>query len=312
MPMQETYSPPAEEHEDASQVFGPACATSPDGAFGGGFTASPAEGSAAEGAIEELPRSLAALILRVEPPDVRDFVRGLFANVLRLLGHVESVRAVVENGGSLDWITRVLGALNKSSSYLLTSIETAELRVENLSNGLAESLDAAGFALRHELRRVFEQELGPAGGGDEPGRRLCVLRACALLENCLQQLTVGLARTFDAGLSGAELFENYRKRREESLALREELRALLDKLRAVEKEYGVLAGMSLLNQLRRFRYERLHHLMYRDWEDFERFADAAELSYESEEEMAGLLNRLSCYLEALLSQVEMRAALADG
>ncbi len=62
------------------------------------------------------------------------------------------------------------------------------------------------------------------------------MRACALLENCLQQLTVGLACTFDAGLSRAELFENYRRRRDESLELREELRALLDKLRAVEKE----------------------------------------------------------------------------
>ena len=52
--------------------------------------------------------------------------------------------------------------------------------------------------------------------------------------------------------------------------------------------------------------------MYRGREDFERFADAAETCYDSEEEMAGLLNRLSCYLGALLSQVEMRTVLAEG
>ena len=294
--MQDTYSPPAEEREDASRGFGPACALSP--------------AEAAEGTLEELPRRLDALMRGVEPSDVRDFVRGLFGNFLRFLGHVESVRAVVENGGSLDWITRVLEALNKSSSYLLTSIETADLRVENLSDELAESLEAAGFALRHELRRVFGHELNLERGGET--ERLNVLRACALLENCLQQLTVGLAHTFDAGVTGAELFENYRRRREDSLALRDELRELLDKLREVEKEYGVLSSLALLNQMRRFRYERLHHLMYRDWEDFERLADSLELCYESEEEMEELLDKLSCYLEALLSQVEMRAVLADA
>jgi hypothetical protein len=89
------------------------------------------------------------------------------------------------------------------------------------------------------------------------------------------------------------------------------LRALLNDVRRVEKGYTALSSRALVNRARRFRYECLHHLMYRDWDDFERFADALELCSESEAEMRALLHKMSCYLEALLNQVEMRAVLTD-
>lgn len=257
---------------------------------------------------EGLPPRLAELVRGVEPEGLREFVRGLFADILQLLGRVECVSGAVGKGGPLEGLPRVFEALRKSSYYLLTNVETAELRVEGLPDALVETLEASGFALRHELRRVFEKELSGDGRAEGP---LGLLRACAVLENCLQQLAVSLARAFDRGLNGVVLFENYRRRREQSLTLRVELRALLDDVRRVEKSYSVLSSIALLYRVRRFRDECLHFLMYRDWEDVERFADALELCYESEAEMKVLLNKLSCYVEALLNQVQMRAVLAD-
>jgi hypothetical protein len=270
----------------------------------------PAKSARTEGSADGLPPRLAFLVWGIEPPGVREFVRGLFTDILKLLGNVESIRCAVENGGPIDGLPRVFGALRKLSGYLLTNVETAEIRVEGLPAALTENLAASGFALRHELRRVFEKEL-TAEAGDRPEPRHDALRACALLENCFQQLTVTIARTFDASVSGVLLFENYRRRREESLTLRAELRALLSGARRLDKHYTPLSSRALVNRARRFRYECLHHLMYRDWEDFERFADALELCYESEGEMRVLLHKMSCYLEALLNQVEMRAVLTD-
>jgi hypothetical protein len=270
----------------------------------------PAGNAAPEESLEALPPRLAELVRGIEPDGLREFMRALFVDIIQLLGRVGSVSGAVENGYSLGGVPRVFEALRKSSYYLLTNIETAELRVDGLPDVLTETLEATGFALRHELRRVFEKEL--AGVGDQTAPQRNVLRACALLENCFQQLTISLARSFDAGTSGGALFENYRRRRDQSLALRVELRALLDDVRGVEKAaYSVLSSLALLYRVRRFRYEFLHFLMYRDWEDFERFADALELCYESEVEMKVLLHKLSCYAEALLNQVQMRAVLTD-
>jgi hypothetical protein len=297
--MSDIHTPPTEEfEEDVSPPLPPR-------------TLPLAESARAEGSADGLPARLAFLVWGIEPPGVREYVRGLFTDIIKLLGHVESVRGAVENGGPLGGLPRVFEALRKLSGYLLTNVETAELRVEGLPDSFTETLGAAGFALRHELRRVFEKELNAEGGdGAEPRRG--VLRACALLENCFQQLAVTLARSFDASLSAALLFENYRRRREESLTLRAELRALLDDVRRVDQNYTPLSSRALVNRARRFRYECLHYLMYRDWEDFERFADALELCYESEGEMSVLLHKLSCYLETLLNQIELRAVLTDG
>lgn len=260
-----------------------------------------------EESLEGLPAQLAAVVRGMEGAAQRRFMHVLFADIIRLLGQIGRLKEAVERGAPLHGVEHVLAAMKRSASYLLTSIETAELRVEGLPDPLTESLGAAGFALRHELRRVFETEL--AGGAGL--RAHVLLRACALLENCFQQLTICLARTFTPGLTGAALFESYRLRREQSLALREELKALLGDIRAARREFSVLSSLALLNRVNRFRRESLHHLIYRDWEDFERFADALGLSYESDEEAAPLLHKFSCYVEALLSQVEMRAVLAD-
>ena len=257
-----------------------------------------------------LPSQLAELLRAIKPSGLQDFMRTLFVEIRQLLASVEGIRNDLQKGTPLEELCQHFEALRKPSYYLLTNIETAELRIEGLPDRLVEPLEAASFALSHELTRVFKKEPGvgmPAHS--EPQRN--ILQDCALLENCFQQLTIGLARSFDASMSGVRLYENYRKRREESVELLREMRGLLLEIRALQKEYSLLSGLGLLKVLRRFRYECLHYLMYRDWEDFERFVDALELSYESEGEMKVLLHKMSCYVEALLNQVKMRAVLTE-
>jgi hypothetical protein len=162
----------------------------------------------------------------------------------------------------------------------------------------------------HELRRVFAGELTRGRPRTTAG---LVIRACGLVENCLQQSVITLAKAVDPSVTGVEIFEDYRERRESSLALRRELGTLAELIAtAGSRETSVLGNVSVLRHVRRFRYEHMHLLMYRDWEQFERFADALEENYESVETFRKLLHTFSCYLTTLHGQVCLRAVLSDG
>jgi hypothetical protein len=184
--------------------------------------------------------------------------------------------------------------------------------VEDISEEVRGILDSVGFALRHEVRRVFDAELGVAQEGGLKLAPEIMLRAHWLLENCCQQATVTLAQAFDPSLRAEDLFPDIRDRREQSIALCRELEDLNLRVRGALTSPSVRAAATLLSHVRRFRYERMHLLMYRDWESFERFADALEETYDSMEAMDDVLHRLSCFLEALWGQVRMRTVLAEG
>ncbi|MCA1613380.1 MAG: hypothetical protein LC800_04310 [Acidobacteria bacterium] len=81
-------------------------------------------------------------------------------------------------------------------------------------------------------------------------------------------------------------------------------------MKAWEGRDGLLANVSVLRQVRRFRYQYMHLLMYRDWEQFEQLADALEERYESPDEFSTALHSFACYLETLHQQVGLRAVLA--
>jgi hypothetical protein len=239
-------------------------------------------------------------------------MRELFAHASRLLGHVRRVRLEFEQDGEAGVVPLLLRKLRVESRHLLTMIETAELRVEELGDALRETFDSVAFAMGHELRRVYEVELarldGPPGAGLSAA---AAVRACGLFENCFQQSVITLAQAFDPAVTGVAVFDDYKERRDQSLRLRAELSALTARVKAWEAGAGMLANVSVLRHVRRFRYEHMHLLMYRDWEEFEGFADALEDHYESPEQFAHSLHSFTCYVETLCQQVSLRAVLAN-
>jgi hypothetical protein len=260
-----------------------------------------------------LPARLAPVLDRIEATDARSLMREIFTHASRILANVKNIRVELEQEGAGGSVSSLLRDVSAESRLLLTLVETAELRVEQITENLRETFDAVSFAMGHELRRVFAGELTRRGPQDRPRATAgLVIRACGLVENCLQQSVITLAKAFDPSVTGVEIFEDYRERRESSLALRAELGALAEQVLAGSRESSVLANVSVLRHVRRFRYEHMHLLMYRDWEQFERFADALEESYESVEAFAKLLHAFSCYLTTLHGQVCLRAVLTDG
>ena len=259
-----------------------------------------------------LPARLAPVLDRIEAADARALMREIFTHASRILANVKSIRVELEPEGAGGGVASLLREVSAESRLLLTLVETAELRVEHVDDGLRETFDSVSFAMGHEMRRVFAGELTRGAAKDRPRATAgLVIRACGLVENCLQQSVITLAKAFDPEVTGLEIFEDYRERRESSLALRAELGALSEQVLAGSREPSVLGNVSVLRHVRRFRYEHMHLLMYRDWEQFEHFADALEESYESVEACSKLLHAFSCYLTTLHGQVCLRAVLSD-
>lgn len=269
--------------------------------------------AAGEAHAAALETKLGPMLADIEADDVRELVREVFVYVSRLLGRVGEAKRELERDEASAAVTPLLRKVRVESRHLLTVIETGELRVEELGENLRQTFDSVAFAMGHELRRVYEMEL--AALDNAPETRIspaAAVRACGLFESCFQQSVITLAQAFDPAVTGVSLFEDYKERREQSLCLREELASLVGKVKALEPGAGLLANVSVLRQVRRFRYQHMHMLMYRDWEEFERFADALEEHYESPDEFATALHAFACYLETLRRQVSLRAVLADA
>lgn len=271
-----------------------------------------ARGGAAVVAVA-LETKLAPLLEGIEASDVRELVREVFAYVSRLLAHVGEARGELERDESSAAVPPLLRQVRVESRHLLTVIETGELRVEELGDELRDMLDSVAFAMGHELRRVYEVEL--VALDEAAGKRVSpavAVRACGLFENCFQQAVITLAQAFDPAVTGVSIFEDYKERREQSLSLRAELSALVVKVKRWEIGDGLLGNVSVLRQVRRFRYQYMHLLMYRDWEEFEAFTDALEERYESPDEFAAAIHAFACYVETLYQQVSLRSVLAEA
>jgi hypothetical protein len=258
-----------------------------------------------------LPGRLARVLEGVEEADTRELMGEIFTHASRVLADVRLVRLRLEREGRA--VPSQLRRLDQGEQQARFGGHLPELRVEQISESLRETLDSVAFAMGHELRRVFAGELARFGAEGQPRATAgLVVRACGLVENCLQQSITTLAQVFDPSVTCVDIFDDYRERRESSIVLRAELAALAERVQAASREPGVLAYVAVLRHARRFRYEHMHLLMYRDWEEFERFADALEENYESAGEFARLLHTFSCYLTTLHGQVSLRAVLNDG
>ena len=176
---------------------------------------------------------------------------------------------------------------------------------------MLEALDGPAYAIRMELRKAFDYELASVRDERQPHHAYAKFEnAHGLLRNCFQQSIVGLAHLFEPELEGGRLFAFFQTKLEQSLTLRRELWRLLRTVRRAVEEQPEAKLTQLAEQLGSFRENSLRLLMYKDREAFERFCEEIE-NANGTAQMTHVLHRFEAYLETLLSQVNMRAVLAD-
>jgi hypothetical protein len=257
-----------------------------------------------------LPSEIGGLIRRIEPEALRALVAPVFKELARIMDYLR----LIEDGLSADESLQKTGILfrlvHERTLTLLQQLEAGTLCAARFDAGVQKVLDGMGFAIRHELRRVFRDEVPELNGSERKQlSRAELVRAQGLLHNCFQQSTITLAQAFDPALDGAQLFEDYRVKVRQSLILYGELLSLLRKVREARMSAGVPLEDSLATQLKHFREETMHFLMYRDWAEFERFVGEVLGTYDEPVEFARVLHRFASYLGTLLQHVGMRDVL---
>jgi hypothetical protein len=254
---------------------------------------------------------LQSIIESIESAETRELVAGVFNDLNRLLGYLDSVRALARSGGTADESHFILEAIRCEAlaaagglDYFCACLETP--------TGLSEELERISFAVRHELRAVFDRVLPGVHGAEEGMDALARLtEAHDLLRNCFEQSTISLARLFHKGMDDAALFDDIRVRRENSLRLYEDLQALLRSARYAEWHEDPEAIALFSRRLELFSAESTRHLMDKDRETFQTFIEGMP-SVRTKMAARLHLHRFTCYLEILLKHVGMRSVLAEA
>jgi len=262
-------------------------------------------------AVEDtLPPALAELVESLTPASLGATMRGVFTDLARLLDYLRLIEKKVQQDQLLASTFSVFTNIHKESIALIEKLEADMLQLEGADEELLSTLDGISYAIGHEIGRVYGFELVGINDPQSPPMRAKLERAHGMLSNCFQQSTIALTQVFNPALDGEELFNDFHARREEALTLYRDLWNLVQLARRADKECDQFSVALLLAHLKRFRDGSMCFLMYKDWEEYERFVKKVTAARRILE-IGPALEGLACYLETLLGQVRLRSVLAN-
>jgi len=256
----------------------------------------------------DLPHAFAEIVSGRVPGSLRELVGSIMARLLKTLDTLSLIERALTQPRAVR--TELLfEEVRSQSASLLAQVTEIVSGGDPLPRRVHDVLDGMRFVLGHELTKVFRQEF--PGLTDEacPYTRADISRAWGMLHNCHQQTAITLAQAFKPGVTGEQLFDDYRSKVENSFTLYRELHSLLQKVAAAECSSGILLKHSLVRHLEHFREETMHFLMYKDWGEFGRYVDDVKRAFEEMEEFESVLHEFSQYLRTLIHHVGMREAL---
>ncbi|MDT7542954.1 MAG: hypothetical protein QOE33_2858 [Acidobacteriota bacterium] len=232
---------------------------------------------------------------------------SLFAQCLEQLSFVGELLA---KDRPIKLTLPIFAHVSATARAAASLLEGMARRAAESGGELYELYDSAGYAVRMELNKVFSRELvGLASSHLAPAIYTRVENAHGLLRDCFQQTIITLAQALDPSLDAATVFDTQLTKLQNSLRLREELWTLSELIKRAERGGGKPLA-PLVARLQDFQQGAMRHLMYKDWESFERFV--AEISAaRGAVELGPVLHRFATYLDALFNQINMRVALAD-
>jgi len=269
--------------------------------------APPAQSAPARPA-HDLPPAFAEIVSGRVPGNLRELVGSILSRLLKALDTLSVIEGALTQPRAVR-TGQLFEEVRSQSASLLSQVTEAVSGDARLPRRVHEVLDGMRFVLGHELTKVFRHEFPGLADETRPYTRADLSRAWGLLHNCLQQTAITLAQAFNPGVTGEELFEDYRSKVENSFTLYRELHALLQKVSAAEGSSGILLKHSLVRHLEHFREETMHFLMYKDWGEFGRYVDDVKRAFEEMEEFKAMLHEFSQYLRTLIHHVGMREAL---
>ena len=250
-----------------------------------------------------------SIVNDISPLPLQQTVRRVFDDLIRLLDCLRMI------GASLHQVGETLALfelINLEARALVEFTKTEALRVAQVNERLYDVFDGLAYAIGHDVRRVFENELQSLAA-DEPGHLAVgkISHAHGILTNCLQQSIITLAQVFDPRLDGRQLFNDSKTRCKQSLILCRDLWTIIKLMRRAGDKPDKNVLDLIVVEVKAFVNGTMQYLMYKDWEQFESFARQLISATGEQTDVSPLLHQFQCYLETLLGEVKMRAVVSD-
>jgi len=254
-------------------------------------------------------KRLAAIVKNIKNDHLRQHVAKVFLELFRILNYLKFIEIDLRLDRPLKNSLMLFILIRSDLHLLMNFMDGKIIDNPNLPTELAESIEAILYALMMELKKVFNHELvGLVYMRQAQLIYAKVENSHGLLRNCLQAAIVQIAQVFDPEFDGSDIFQNLSTRLKESLKLKEDLKSLSLFIKEYQKDVENAEITNLIEQLTSFRDLSLKYLMYRDWDDFEKFTEEIIIS-SGRSELGDVLNRFHVFLDALLGEVNKRAVL---
>lgn len=167
------------------------------------------------------------------------------------------------------------------------------------------------YSLRIDSVRAQERELIFLSLETEPPRIYSKIESGqGLLRNCFENCVVTLVQAIDKDFDGRQIFPQLVDRFHEAQKLRRDLWDLRQYMKDVLDKRVEFNLDTMMTRVTEFRESSLPFLMYRDWEEFQRFSDST-ITASNPIELRTLLRKFVSFLETLVQEVSKRGILHE-
>ncbi|MBI4853630.1 MAG: hypothetical protein HY819_17700 [Acidobacteria bacterium] len=254
---------------------------------------------------------LVALINSIDNEIVRQEITKTLIEFFRLLKYLDFVSSDLSQDRPLKNCLPIFTLIKTEAYELIRFMDKTLLNISDLPSQVTNSIDGCVYALQMDLKKVFGRELlGLVALTQAPSIYAKVENSHGLLRDCFQQSVVTLVQIFEQGFDGLKIFNSFQTKLDQSVRLRLDIWRLLRAFRKFQKEPSQNKIMEVNDQITLFRDTSLKYLMYKDWDDFEKMTYQA-MSTRVLEDFSKIVHVFATFLEALLGQINMRAALAN-
>ena len=248
-----------------------------------------------------------SIVAQIEAATVRTAISDVFSELLELLEYLDLLEDCAHSEHTLPKAHLVLRFICEKASNLNTNLVVKVASAGGEGEQLFDLIDGTAFAISHEIKRISERPV-PITALPSEAKRPELTRASGLLRNCFQQSIISLALQFDPSVTGAQLFEDFKLRLEQSTVLLQALELLKEQVALAESAGDLDSYFALIEGLKMFRQGYMQFLMYRDWEQFDTLSKEI-VETRTEFDLQPRLHQLALYLETLIGHVGMRSVL---
>jgi hypothetical protein len=255
-----------------------------------------------------LQSQVTAFLNLIQDETTRILLGKVLSDLVFLLDYLSLVETNPHEPSRILERLSILHAVRGEACALGDFIESHALNIPGLDQKLVSALDATAYAIRHEVRRVFDGDLdrGKSDTNDEYVYG-SLSHTQGVLTNCFQQCMINLIRVFDSNVSGPRIFQDWKIRRDRSMILAQDLAALAHMVHHPDQTSLEI----IVESLKSFKKGSMQWLMYKDWHEYDVLAQQVIAATRRGESPETHLHRLRCYLETLLAHVRARAVLSE-